>query len=95
MLKVLAGNPLITREEQEAPSEDLRPIRKTEWKKIRQELKKSLETFEADAIREVADKYEHASYEGVSVIERLRLVLNYADEFAFDEALRALSEIGD
>ena len=94
VLNVLAANPEIKKTVVEADPSSLVPIEESEWKRIKADLQKSLETFEAGAFEETVDRYRAYLLEGVPFAERLKEVREKVDEFEFDEAARILDRIG-
>ena len=94
VLAVLSSNPEIVKPQEKSEETNLIPLEEDEWIRVRAELIKSLERFEAGAYEENLDRYRGYSLEGVPFTERLKEVSDQVEEFAFDEAMRLLDRIG-
>lgn len=94
VLGVLQSNPEIVRPQEITDEANLIPLEEEEWLRVRTELSRSLESFEAGAFEEAFDRYRGYSLDGMPFAERLKEVSDKVDEFAFDEAARLLDRIG-
>ena len=73
----------------------LTPLDVTEWRKIYDDLKQLLNTFEPGSVESYIKEYEDSSYKGKALSELLSPVLKKVNEFDFVGALEELNSIAE